>query len=74
MSDQLAGEILDLIPDNGARLVPVTCVATSPFQVSIAGLPDWTPARRVAGQDFALGDKGMALWAPPLAPICFRTI
>lgn len=71
--DQLAGDILALIPPGDVRLVPVTCVATSPFQVSIAGMPTWVPAKTIFGQEFDLGEKGMALWSPPLAPICFRT-
>jgi hypothetical protein len=72
--DNLANEILSLIPPGDVRLVPVTCVSVSPFQVSIAGTESYVPAKRVADQTFELGDKGMAIWAPPLAPICFRTL
>jgi hypothetical protein len=72
-ADPLADELLNLLPSSEMRIEPVTCVSTSPFQVVIAGLPTWVPAKRIAGQTFGLGDKGMAFWSPPLAPICFRT-
>lgn len=69
----LADDILAALPEGPVRLVPVTCVANVPFQVSIAGMPTWVPAKRLNGHEFDLGEKGMALWSPPLAPICFRT-
>lgn len=69
----LAGEILALVPKSPARLIPVTCVSTSPFEVSIYGLEDSVPARTMSGSVFDLGDKGMAFWQPPLPPYCFTT-
>lgn len=70
----LADDILDSLPDSPCRIVPVTCVSTGPFQVAIAGTEPWVPAKRFAGQTFSAGDKGMALWSPPLPPYCFKTI
>lgn len=61
--------------DHPIRLVQIQCKDVSPtFTVYIAGDTS-TPveARRVAGQTFAVNDYGLALWAPPMAPICFKT-
>lgn len=57
-----------------ARLVPVKCTSTTPFQVSIGGDPTPVEANRILGSTlFAVGEYGMALYAPPLPPICFKT-
>lgn len=58
--------------DQRVLLVPVSCVDDSPFTVQIAGA-DPVPARKIAGQTFAVNDVGMALWLPPALPICFKT-
>lgn len=55
------------------RLIPVKCVSVSPFQVVLEGGDEPVDALRVAGQSFAVNDRGMGLWAPPLAPICLKT-
>lgn len=57
------------------RVVQVQCAATEPtFTVYMSGdTSTAVEARRVAGQTFAAGDYGLALWAPPMAPICFKT-
>lgn len=57
------------------RIVQVQCAATSPtFTVYMSGDTSTAiEARRVSGQTFAVGDYGLAMWAPPMAPICFKT-
>lgn len=59
--------------DRPVRLVQVKCSSTSPFRVTIAGGDTEVDALRVSGQAFAVNDMGLAFWAPPLAPICFKT-
>lgn len=60
---------LDTIP----RVVQVKCLSVSPFQVAIEGGDEPVSALRVADQTFNVNDLGLAVWAPPLAPICFKT-
>lgn len=55
------------------RMVPIQCVSTSPFKVLIEGGDEPVDALRIAGQAFDINDRGLALWAPPLAPICLKT-
>jgi hypothetical protein len=60
--------------DQKLILVPVTCVSTVPLTVKIAGGDDPISARQIAGfSPFSPGQSGMALWSPPLPPICFKT-
>lgn len=69
----LGAEIVAIASRKSAQLVPITCVSTSPFEVSIFGMDSSIPARKMAGSTFGLGDKGMAFWQPPLPPYCFIT-
>lgn len=68
-----AKELLAIIPRSPLRMVPITCVQETPLEVSIAGTDSSVPAKAIEGHAFELGDKGMALWQPPLPPICFKT-
>jgi spore coat protein U-like protein len=70
----LASEIRNKIPRRPVRVVSVTCVTTSPFTVYLDG-DNTTPvrARIQAGSTFGSGESGMAYWAPPSLPICFKT-
>lgn len=57
------------------RIVQIQCASAEPtFSVYMLGDTSTAiEARRIAGQTFSVGDLGLALWAPPMAPICFKT-
>lgn len=63
--------LLDRIDEApGVRLVAITVLSTSPFEVSINGSGS-VPAYTLGGQSFSLGASGFAIWLEPLKPICF---
>jgi hypothetical protein len=63
-------ELLAKIPAE-TKIQPFTCVTVENFTVDIGGTV--VPARVIAGQSFTVGQKGFALWQPPLPPLCFST-
>lgn len=70
----LVSEILDRIPQRPLRLVSVTCVTVSPPTFYVDG--DSTtplPCAIQSGSVFTTGQSGMAYWAAPSLPICFKT-
>jgi hypothetical protein len=75
-------ELLDRMPQRPTRLVSVVCViAPAPAAVPptlgkfyIDGNSTVAvPCRVQAGSTFTSGEAGMADWAPPSLPICFKT-
>lgn len=70
-----AAEILGRIPQRAVRLVSVTCVTVSPtFTVYLDGDSSVAvPAKIQAGSTFTSGQSGLAYWAPPSLPVCFKT-
>jgi hypothetical protein len=67
-------ELLARIPERPVRLVTVTCVTESPsFTVYLDGDSSVAVrARIMAGSTFSSGDSGLAYWAAPSLPICFK--
>lgn len=69
-----ASEVLARIPQRPMRLVTVTCVTTSPMTVYLDGDSSIAVRARVqAGSTFGSGESGLAYWAAPSLPICFKT-
>lgn len=68
-------ELLGRIPQRPVRIVTVTCVSATPtFTVYLDGDTSVAvPARAQAGSTFTSGQTGLAYWAPPCLPICFKT-
>lgn len=66
-------EILARIPQRTVRIVSVTCVSASPLTVYLDGDTSVAVrARLQAGSTFTTGQTGLAYWAPPSLPICFK--
>lgn len=60
--------------DQKVALVQIKVVTVTPLTVRIGGGTVAVPARQIEGQVLNVNDLGLALWASPGTPICFKTI
>jgi spore coat protein U-like protein len=69
----VVSELKARIPERPVRVVAVTCVTETPFTVYLDGDASVAVrARIMAGSTFSSGDSGLAYWAAPSLPICFK--
>lgn len=63
-------EMLDRMPRSPIHTV--VCADDSPFTVYIDGDTTAVPGMEMAGSNFSPGDRGYAIWSPPLPPHCYK--